>query len=374
MANLRELRNRLASIKSTRKITSAMKMVAASRLRQAQEAVSDSGYYAASLGRIIERLAETVVYMRDEDISAGRQPRVEVPRVLVDTKEAEKHIVVVFSSSRGLCGAFNMNVVKKAFQLLRYLERENRSFQIVCVGARGYEMLKNTYGDKIIDHYDIPASLEQQRIAAEKMAAYILDLYEKREIDACTVVYNHFHSAISQEVRISPLVPLRTTHVLEPFAGESPWGFKEDGDAFRIKRESSKHSAALGVVKSGSDGKMRQPQRSVKIPQYQTSMVSKSLQQDEENKEVFDPLTYDFEPENPQLILQSLIPELLTTLLYRSMLDSVASENGARMTAMDNATNNAADIIDDLTLMYNRKRQSMITNELTEIISGAEAL
>lgn len=379
MANLRELRNRIASVKSTKKITSAMKMVAASRLRQAQEAVTGSGYYAASQGRVIQRLAKTIDYIAQTDVMQGRAPSVKLPSVLTGMKkDAQNHVIIVFSSSRGLCGGFNINVVKKAYQLLRHLEKEKQTFRIVCVGQHGYDMLKPVYADRIVARFDVGTSLERQHYDAERMGAGILDLYEAGKIDACTVIYNHFHSAISQEVRICPLIPLKPSQVIQPFLNENPWGLDESEETFKLHRESASNKAEAALVGGGKGVKgtkrKKQP-RAAMTRQYQTAQVARALnEQDADETSSADPLQYDFAPENPETILRSMVPDLLATLIFRATLESVASENGARMTAMDNATNNAADLIDDLTLQYNRTRQAMITNELTEIISGAEAL
>lgn len=379
MANLRELRNRIASVKSTKKITSAMKMVAASRLRQAQEAVIGSGYYAASQGRVIQRLAKTIDYIAQTDVMQGRAPSVKLPSVLTGMKkDAQNHVIIVFSSSRGLCGGFNINVVKKAYQLLRHLEKEKQTFRIVCVGQHGYDMLKPVYADRIVARFDVGTSLERQHYDAERMGAGILDLYEAGKIDACTVIYNHFHSAISQEVRICPLIPLKPSQVIQPFLNENPWELDESEETFKLHRESASNKAEAALVGGGKGvkGTKRKKQlRTTMNRQYQTAQVARALnEQDADETSSADPLQYDFEPENPETILRSMVPDLLATLIFRATLESVASENGARMTAMDNATSNAADLIDDLTLQYNRTRQAMITNELTEIISGAEAL
>lgn len=379
MANLRELRNRIASVKSTKKITSAMKMVAASRLRQAQEAVLGSGYYAASQGRVIQRLAKTIDYIAQTDVMQGRAPSVKLPSVLTGMKkDAQNHVIIVFSSSRGLCGGFNINVVKKAYQLLRHLEKEKQTFRIVCVGQHGYDMLKPVYADRIVARFDVGTSLERQHYDAERMGAGILDLYEAGKIDACTVIYNHFHSAISQEVRICPLIPLKPSQVIQPFLNENPWELDESEETFKLHRESASNKAEAALVGGGKGvkGTKRKKQlRTAMNRQYQTAQVARALnERDADETSSADPLQYDFEPENPETILRSMVPDLLATLIFRATLESVASENGARMTAMDNATSNAADLIDDLTLQYNRTRQAMITNELTEIISGAEAL
>lgn len=385
MANLRELRSRIASIRSTRKITSAMKMVAASRLRQAQEAVTESGYFAASLGRIIIRLAKTIDFMRGDDIAAGKKPRVHIPKLLVGSGNEQNHLIIVFSSSRGLCGGFNINVVKKTVQLINYLESEKKTVRLFCVGVRAYDMLKGQYGDRIIGTYAGSNNAHEQRHDAEKMSMRILDMYEAGEIDACSVIYNQFHSAISQEVRINPLVPLEPLRILQPFTGETPWGFKGNEDEYKIERPRRQvqggafaGAASAASAIRGQTGKSAARFASSKGPspsQYKTTRMTRVLNSEaEEVLHVKDPLEYDFEPGNPEIMLRAMLPELLTTLIYRSTLESAASENGARMTAMDNATNNAGDIIDSLTLMYNRTRQALITKELTEIISGAEAL
>ena len=252
MANLRELRNRIASVKSTKKITSAMKMVAASRLRQAQEAVIGSGYYAASQGRVIQRLAKTIDYIAQTDVMQGRAPSVKLPSVLTGMKkDAQNHVIIVFSSSRGLCGGFNINVVKKAYQLLRHLEKEKQTFRIVCVGQHGYDMLKPVYADRIVARFDVGTSLERQRYDAERMGAGILDLYEAGKIDACTVIYNHFHSAISQEVRICPLIPLKPSQVIQPFLNENPWGLDESEETFKLHRENASNKAEAALVGGG---------------------------------------------------------------------------------------------------------------------------
>lgn len=387
MANLRELRSRIASIKSTRKITSAMKMVAAARLRQSQEALSESGYFAASLARVITRLAKTMEFVRDTDIANGKTPRYELPRLLIGSESSEKYLIVVFSSSRGLCGGFNVNVVKKTTQLIRHLERENKDVYLICVGSKGFEALKHSFGDKIVYHTDGSANPAEQRLEAERIGMRVLDMFETGEIDACAVIYNQFHSAISQEVRIDPLIPLKPLRVLQPFTDETPWGFEEGVEnAYKIERQPKQHSRAMGAQSGGGYGASRagksggsQVRRPTPVAgaksHYRTSRVASALNAEEQELlHVKDPLEYDFEPAGPDVLLNALLPELMTTLIYRSTLDSSASENGARMTAMDNATDNAGDIIDDLTLLYNRRRQSLITSELTEIISGAEAL
>ena len=378
MANLRELRNRIASIKSTRKITSAMKMVAASRLRQSQQAIADSGYFTASLGRIVLRLGKTVSFLRAQDIANGLPPRYEMPRLITGDGEDQRHLVIVFASSRGLCSGFNLNIVKKAAQFIEHLQSQGRIVRLICVGSKATDLLRDQFGKQIVATFNSRISASDQLADAENMAMHLISMFEKGTIDACSVVYNHFHSAISQEVRIRPIVPMQAARILQPFTGENPWGFLVDGSegsTFQLQRPSRAKSASLGkgkgIVRGISGGVI------AKQSQYKTTQERRILGIDKISDQPLldiDPLEYDYEPENPLELLNVLLPEMLTALIFRASLESAASENGARMTAMDNATNNAADIIDDLTLIYNRTRQAMITSELTEIISGAEAL
>lgn len=380
MANLRELRTRIASVRSTRKITSAMKMVAAARLRQAQEAVNEAGYYSASLGRIMLRLGKLIAWWRDKDAQAGREPRYDMPDLIKGRGKDVNHLLVVFASSRGLCGGFNINIIKKTIQFIRHLESQGRTVKLICVGSKAAEMLRAECGDKIVYTFNAKVSAADQRADAEIMASHVVDLFKKGTIDACSVIYNHFHSAISQEVRVRPIVPLQSAHILQPFTGENPWGFLVDGsegNTFHLQRPSASKAGAVGKgtgITGGNRSSAAKKSAALQA-QYRPAQVRKALgAEDAEAAEQHDPLEYDFEPENPKEMLDALLPDVLATLIYVASLESAASENGARMTAMDNATNNAGDIIDDLTLMYNRTRQAMITKELTEIISGAEAL
>jgi len=378
MANLRELRNRISSIKSTRKITSAMKMVAASRLRQSQEAIAESGYFVASLGRIVLRLIKTISYVNADDKAKGIEPRYEMPHIISGDGEDMRHLVIVFASSRGLCGGFNMNIVKKAAQFIEHLQSQGRVVRLICIGSKATELLREQFGKQIVATFNGRVNVADQLADAENIATHLISMFEKGTIDACSVIYNHFHSAISQEVRIRPIVPMQAAHILQPFTGENPWGFlvnDNDGGMIRLQRPSRIKSGSIGqgkgFVRDISKG------RAKAHSQYKTTQERRLLKAEGEFAEEQvsgSPLEYDFEPESPVELLNMIIPEVLTALIFRTSLESSASENGARMTAMDNATNNAADIIDELTLLYNQTRQAMITSELTEIISGAEAL
>ena len=380
MANLRELRNRIASIKSTRKITSAMKMVAASRLRQSQEAIMDSGYFAASLGRIVLRLIKTISYARTDDLAKGITPRYEMPRIITGDGQDMRHLVIIFASSRGLCGGFNMNIVKKAAQFIEHLQSQGRIVRLICIGSKATELLREQFGKQIVATFNSRVSVADQLTDAENIATHLISMFQKGTIDACSVVYNHFISAISQEVRIRPIVPMQAAHIMQPFTGENPWGFltnDNEGGMFQLQRPSHRNKSATlgkgkGIVRGVSQG------RAKVHSQYKTTQERRILNAEGNNVYLetpdTNPFEYDFEPESPVEMLNAIVPEILTALIFRTSLESSASENGARMTAMDNATNNAADIIDELTLLYNQTRQAMITSELTEIISGAEAL
>ena len=379
MANLRELRSRIASIKSTRKITSAMKMVAASRLRQSQEAITESGYFAASLGRIIVRLIKTISYLRADDISKGKEPRYELPSMVTGNGKDMRHLVIIFASSRGLCGGFNMNIVKKAAQFIEHLQSQGRVVRLICIGSKATDLLRQQFGKQIVATFTTKSSIADQLADAESIAAHLVSMFEKGTIDACSVVYNHFHSAISQEVRIRPIVPMQAANILQPFTGENPWGFlvsDNSGASISLQRPSRIKSGTLGKGKGITRGVSQGHAKPKAHSQYKTSQELRfqNAENGEDHQMDANPLEYDFEPENPVDLLNAIIPEVLTALIFRTSLESSASENGARMTAMDNATNNAADIIDELTLLYNQTRQAMITSELTEIISGAEAL
>ena len=265
MANLRELRNRIASIKSTRKITSAMKMVAASRLRQAQQAITDSGYFTASLGRIVLRLGKTISYLRAQDIADGLEPRYEMPRLITGDGEDQRHLVIIFASSRGLCSGFNLNIVRKATQFIEHLQSQGRIVRLICVGSKATDLLREKFGKQIVATFAGRTSVADQLADAENMAMHLISMFEKGTIDACSVIYNHFHSAISQEVRIRPIVPIQAARILQPFTGENPWGFLvdgSDGNTFKLQRPSRIKSGSLGSRKGHVRGTIGSAARS----------------------------------------------------------------------------------------------------------------
>lgn len=296
MANLKDLKGRISSVKKTQKITSAMKMVAAAKLRRAQEGAEKARPYAERMHRMMTSIAKSV----------GDTPG--APKMLTGTG-GDKQLYIVCTSDRGLCGGFNGSIVREARRRFREFRKEGREFKIITVGRKGRDLLRREFGDQIVESYtDVGrqgVTFEESLEIAEKIAA----MFEAGEFDVCTVLFNQFKSAISQVVTPQQLVPFDVDD--------------EDG------AEAEKASGPRAV--------------------------------------------FIFEPDESE-ILEDLLPRNVATQIFQALLESAASEHGARMTAMDNATRNAGDMIDNLTMTYNRTRQAVITKELIEIISGAEAL
>ncbi len=293
MPNLKELKNRINSVTSTQKITKAMKMVAASKLRRAQEAAEEARPYGERMAAVIAALAAR----------AGEQQG--APRLLAGTGAENTHLIVVATSERGLCGAFNAGIVRAAKKRVNELVAAGKSVRILCVGKKGVAMLRREYGNMMLDPVDMSAVRSVSFGDAQPIGARLIALFDDGEFDVCTVFYNRFKSILSQVVTEQRIIPV-------PLA--------EDGE----------------------------------VPDLGGAI-------------------YEFEPDE-QEILEDLLPRNVSVQLFRVLLENAASEQGARMTAMDNATRNAGDMIDRLTLNYNRSRQATITRELIEIISGAEAL
>ena len=291
MPSLKDLRNRIDSVKSTKKITQAMKMVAASKLKKAQSLAEKSRSYSAGIEEIVKKLILSETYL-------------EHPLIAKNNKDIKKSLVLVVSSDRGLCGGLNTNIIKKTRSLVKKLESENKKVSITCLGKKGYDSLSIfnkenfDYITKFINVSDIDYN------SSQNIGANIIDDFYKDNFDECYILYNYFKSVISQEVKTERLLPYE-----------------------KLNFESN------------------------------------------EEEGIF----YDFEPEVEE-VLAKILPKNFTVQIYKSVLESRASEQGARMTAMDNATRNAGEMIDGLSLKYNRQRQAMITKELIEIISGAEAL
>ena len=298
MPSLKDLRNRKASFFSTKKITSAMKMIAAAKMRKAQEKVANSKVYADLMSDMLTALVEK-----------GRSFE-SPPKLLVGTGREDRHLIVMMTSDRGLCGGFNSSVGRKVIAVLDQLHLENKTYDVICVGRRGRDSIRSSeFKESILETY--PAFDKPNFWQANRIATLIRKRFEDDMFDICTVIYNRFISVISQKL---------TTHQLIPYS----------------------------------------PLLLYEHPPEKTQ--SDSLES-----------IYEYDP-HEQNVLNSLLPQNLAVQLYRAMLENAASENGARMTAMDSATRNANDMIDKLDLVYNRTRQAMVTRELIEIISGAEAL
>ena len=293
MPSLKDMRTRINAVRATRKITSAMKLVAGSKLRRAQEHAEAARPFAAKMAAMLANLAAAV------------KDRGEAPPLLAGTGKDEAHLLVVATADRGLCGAFNSSIVRAARRRIQDLKEQGKTVKLLCVGRKGRDMLRREYGDLIVEFIDGVAGKRRIGFAdAERIAQKILQLYEAGEFDVATMIFSRFKSAMSQIVTFKQLVPV-----------EAP-------DA----------AAGEGVQ-----------------------------------------AIYEFEPDEER-ILAELLPRNLAVQIYGALLENAASEQGARMVAMDNATRNAGEMIDRLTLRYNRQRQANITKELIEIVSGAEAV
>jgi F-type H+-transporting ATPase subunit gamma len=291
MPSLKSFRNRIASVKAIRKITKAQQMVAASKLRRAQDAAEAARPYAQKMSAAIANLA------------GGMKDNPGAPSLLVGTGSDHRHLVIVATADRGLCGAFNTNIVRLAKLHIEQLRREGKQIKIFCVGRKGRDQLRRQYADLIIDSVEFTGIKQLAFSNALGIGRRVLEMFEHNEFDVCTMFYSRFKSVISQVPTSQQLIPA----AIEAFA--------ED--------------------KKGE--------------------------------------VYDYEPDEGE-ILTDLLPRNVSVQVFRALLENVAGEMGAKMSAMDNATRNAGDVIDKLTLVYNRTRQAMITKELIEIISGAEAL
>jgi F-type H+-transporting ATPase subunit gamma len=292
--SLKDLRNRIGSVKATQKITRAMQMVAAAKLRRAQEQAEAARPYAERMGAVLANLARSV---RDQEGA---------PRLLAGTGAEDTHLLVVATADRGLCGGFNSNIARKARADAAALIKEGRTVKILCVGRKGFDVLKRQFERNIIDTISLRHVREVGFANAQEIGRRVVDMFDAGEFDVCTLYYAHYRSVISQEPTAQRLIPAT---------------IEADGDNGR---------AAPRTV-------------------------------------------YDFEPDEAE-IMAELLPLNLNVQVFKALLENAASEQGARMTAMDNATRNAGEMIDKLTLNYNRTRQAQITKELIEIISGAEAL
>ncbi|WP_340116017.1 F0F1 ATP synthase subunit gamma [Pelagibius sp. 7325] len=302
MPNLKDLKVRIDSVKSTRKITSAMKMVAAAKLRRAQEQAEASRPYAQRMERMLGSLAAA---------AAGQAG---APKLLAGTGSDQTHLVVVATADRGLCGGFNTSIVREARRLIRSLVSDGKTVKILCVGRKGRDQLRRDYASMIIETIE---DVARPKLSFDKAAAIgerIVAMFAAGEFDVCTMIYAEFRSAISQIV---------TPQQLIPFAPP------------KSKNGEEAESAGTNGDLNGA--------------------------------------VYEYEPGEEE-ILTALLPTNISIQIFKALLENAASEHGARMTAMDNATRNAGDMINNLTLIYNRTRQAAITGELIEIISAKEAM
>lgn len=290
MPNLKDLKNRIASVKSTRKITKAMQMVAAAKLRRAQEAAEQSRPYAERFNAVMSGLASSV---------GGSDS---APKLLSGTGSDRVQLLIVMTSERGLCGGFNTNIAKLARQHAQELIAAGKTVKILTVGKKGRDQMKRDYADMFVGHVDMSEVKRMSYADAQGVAKDVLARFDAEEFDVATIFFARFQNVVTQ---------IPTAQQIIPF--EVPEGYE----------------------------------------------ASDTL--------------YDYEPDE-ESILADLLPRAITTSIFAALLENGASEQGARMSAMDNATRNAGDMIDKLTIEYNRSRQAVITNELIEIISGAEAL
>ncbi len=295
MPTLKDLKTRITSVKSTRKITLAMKMVAAAKLRRAQEQAEAARPYAERMDRMLGSLAAA---------AAGRPG---APAMLAGTGKDDVHLLIVATADRGLCGGFNSSIVRASRPPIRPLRDQGKTVKILCVGKKGNDQLRREYRNSIIDVVNDIGKPSLTFADAGDVADKITRMYDAGEFDICTIVYNRFQSAMTQVVTQQQLIPF------------APPEAKEGEEA------------------AGADR------------------------------------LYEYEPEESE-ILDALLPRNISVQVYRALLENAASEQGARMTAMDSATRNAGDMIDSLSIQYNRARQAAITKELIEIISGAEAV
>ena len=291
MASLDELKKRISSVKSTQKITKAMKMVAAAKLRRAQESAEKGRPYSEKMNNIILNLSSSIT---DKENS---------PKLLSGSGEDKVHLCVIMTSDRGLCGGFNTNIIKKAKSYFQKILDQGKVLKIITVGSKGYDQLKRMYKKNIIERISFKESKNANYFDAEKVGKTIIERFQKEEFDICTIFYNQFKNVITQIPQAQQIIPLNT----------------------------------------------------------------------ENNDENKSEETYEFEPDEDE-ILDNLLPKNISTQIFKAMLENSASEQGARMSAMDNATRNAGEMVDKLTIEYNRSRQAAITKELIEIISGAESL
>lgn len=294
MASLKDLRNRIASVKATQKITKAMQMVAAAKLRRAQEAAEAARPYSQRMGAVLANIAQAVGGGGD------------APALMTGTGKDDVHLLVVCTAERGLCGGFNSQISRLARDHVRKLQGQGKTVKIITVGKKGYDVLRRDFASLIIDRVELRDAKQVGFVHADMIAKKVMTLFNQGGFDVCTLFYSEFKSVISQVPTAQQVIPAAAP------------------------------SASADAATSGG-------------------------------------AVYEYEPE-PGEILGDLIPRNISVQIFRALLENAAGEMGAKMSAMDNATRNAGDMINKLTITYNRQRQAQITKELIEIISGAEAL
>ena len=294
MPSLDDLKKRIKSVKSTQKITKAMKMVAAAKLRKAQENAEKGRPYSKKMQNIILNLTKSISDPEN------------APKLLVGTGKDQVYLCVVLTADRGLCGGFNSNICKLAKNNFKRLLSEGKEIKIITVGSKGLDQIKREYGKYVIKKFSFKDKKQISFNEAELIGKEIIELFNKDEFDKCIIFYNNFKNVITQ------------------------------------------------------------------IPQAQKIIPTEKIESNDQDKQE-EKLSYEFEPDEDE-ILEDLLPKNISTQVFKAFLENAASEQGSRMTAMDNATRNAGDLVDKLTITYNRSRQAAITKELIEIISGAESL
>ena len=292
MPSLDDLKKRIKSVKSTQKITKAMKMVAAAKLRKAQESAEKGRPYSQKMQNIILNLTKSI-----------NDPQ-NAPKLLVGTGEDKQYLCVVLTADRGLCGGFNSNICKLAKTYFKKILNDGKNLKIITVGSKGLDQIKRDYGKYVINKFSFKNKKQISFNEASIVGSEIISLFNQNEFDKCILFYNNFKNVITQ------------------------------------------------------------------IPQAQQIIPAEKKQTDDKQEDDF---SYEFEPDEDE-ILEDLLPKNISTQVFKALLENAASEQGSRMTAMDNATRNAGDLVDKLTINYNRSRQASITKELIEIISGAESL
>ncbi len=295
MPSLDDLKKRIKSVKSTQKITKAMKMVAAAKLRKAQENAEKGRPYSQKMQNIILNLTKSI-----------NDPQ-NAPKLLVGTGKDKTYLCVVLTADRGLCGGFNSNICKLAKTRFKKILNEGKELKIIAVGTKGLDQIRREYGKYVLKKFSFKNNKQITFNEAEIVGNEIIQLFKKNEFDKCILFYNNFKNVITQIPQAQQIIPVNN---------------------------------------------------------------NESFEKKEENSSSY---SYEFEPEEDE-ILEDLLPKNISTQVYKAFLENAASEQGSRMTAMDNATRNAGELVDKLTINYNRSRQASITKELIEIISGAESL